>query len=175
MTIFYIKHKTQQIKHMKLHFEKFLCALVFLIANLSHAQMVTNTLMFYAVSEQEIPNGQSVYLSSTSKSVYISKIPDLIVTNIQAVFPNTNVVVIGDKVSPEDMPQFLAVKLLPSDSKSFLSLVRASKGKSMLLKVGETNLGVWKVGDMPEARFELTFQNQNELHRAENSLRALLK
>ena len=165
---------------------KFICMLLALepilfVCGAAHSEPTNSMLAFYVVSDQKIEGGRFVDTPDMPKLGYIAAEPDLVVTNLQEVFPDKDrqIVIVPDKdhpIAPSDLPQYLAVRLRLSDAKPFIDLTERSAGKQMLVMLGGRPLTSWHgVGRFPEGRFDISFQNGADLKKTEDDLKKLIR
>jgi hypothetical protein len=153
------------------------------VCRAAHSKVTNNTLAFYVVSEEKIEGGRFIDTPDIPKLGYIAARPDLVVTNLQAVFPEegVNTVIIPGKdgkqsIMPSDLPRYLVVRLRPDDAKQFMALTQRSVGKQLLVMLGGKPLTAWKgVGRFPEGRFEIPFYDQADLKKTEDDLKKLIR
>lgn len=148
----------------------------------AHSEPTNNALAFYVVSEKNIEGGKFIDTLDMPKLGYIASKPDLEVTNLQAVSPRRDVktIIMPNKdgtnwITPNDLPQYLVLKLRPADAKLFIALTGRSVGKQMLVMLGDKPLTSWEtVAQFPEGRIEIPFQNQADLKTTEDELKKLV-
>jgi hypothetical protein len=173
----------------------FVIVSVLSICYTAHSETTTNTLAFYVVSKTNFEGAVFIDTRAMPKLGYvgctlgyIGSKPDLVVTNVQSVLPNTNtnIVIAPDKngstnwITPDELSEELArelvVNLQPQDAERLIALTGKSVGKQMLVMLGTKPLATWETGaKFPEGRFEVQCQNDAELKATKDVLKKLVR
>jgi hypothetical protein len=151
------------------------------------AEATNKALTFYILSEGKIDGGRFIDTAAIPKAGYIAAKPDLIVTNLQDVFPQksagysimfqTN----GDHTVVSNTPRpAISLILQPEDAKRFAAITQQAVGKRMLVMLGDKPLTAPLVMAPIETgnvaiEFGREFGGQAEVKRVEDELKKLVR
>ena len=139
-----------------------------LVGSLVARSGTTNTpLTFYVVSEEKTTDSARFLNSTALPNVGdISSKPDLIVTNLQDVFPQKT-------IPPRPT---LAVAPHSADAKRVMALSQQAPGKRLLVMLGDRRLSAPIVrAPIESGSFVIEFRSQTELKRTEDDLKKLVQ
>src|SRR5450432_4082242 len=130
---------------MRTLFNIFSIAMFFLLAGCQQKAVVP--LSFYIVSDEKVDDGQFIDTPAFPKLGYIHAAPDLVISKIESVAPNTfkgQAIMIDTNgkrtVEPMQEKSALDILMQPDDAKKFSTFTEQVVGKRILIMLGNAPL-----------------------------------